>query len=283
MESVGAEVDGFRTGDPVLVYLVWACGECRQCREGRDNACSVAGSRHAAPPAPGLGPPGGMAEYIVSKARYLEPLGDLDPVVAGPLTDAALTSYHAIAGAQHRLTPGSTAVVIGLGGLGHVGLQILAAVSPARLIGVDVSQAKLDLAAAHGAAHTLLSDERTAEEVLELTAGYGADVVFDFSGVQATVDLARQIIAPDGALRFVGLGGGTMTFGASPLADLPWGVDVRKSYGGTRADQRAVLELARAGKITIETQRYELEDGVQAFADLEAGRILGRAILVPAR
>ena len=281
VESVGGEVDGFAQGDPVLVYLVWACGDCRSCREGRDNSCERAGGRSSLVPCPGLGPDGGMAEYIKVKARYLEPLGTLDPVTAGPLADAALTSHHAIAGAQHRLGAGTTAVVIGLGGLGHVGLQILKAISPARIVAVDVQQAKLDLAASHGADHTFLADDTTAAKILDLTDGYGADAVFDFTGVQPTVDLAISCIAPDGALRFVGLGGGSFTYGALPWSNLPWGVDLRKSYAGGRQDQRAVIELAAAGKISVETKLYDLEDGPTAFHDLEAGNLLGRAVLVP--
>ena len=283
VESVGAEVDGFAAGDPVLVYLVWACGHCRSCREGRDNSCEVAGGRQSMCPCPGLGPDGGMAEYIAAPARFLEPLGALDPVLAGPLADAGLTSHHAIAGAMHRLGAGTTAVVIGLGGLGHVGLQILTAITEATVIGVDVQQAKLDLAAAHGATHTFLGDDATAAKILDVTNGYGADAVFDFTGTQQTVDLAVGCIAPDGALRFVGLGGGTMQYGALPWSPLPWGVDLRKSYAGTRADQRAVIELAAAGKIILETAQYDLEDGLTAFDDLAAGRLLGRAVLVPNR
>ena len=196
VESVGTDVDGFAEGDPVLVYLVWACGECRACLEGRDNACERAGGRLGMPPAPGLGPDGGMAEYIVSKARYLEPLGTLDPVTAGPLADAALTSQHAIEGARYRIGAGTTSVVIGLGGLGHVGLQILKATSQTRVIAVDVQQSKLDLAASHGADHTLLADDSTAAAILELTDGYGADAVFDFVGVQSSVDLGLDVHRP---------------------------------------------------------------------------------------
>ena len=281
VHTIGAEVDGLFVGDPVLVYLVWACGHCRSCLEGRDNSCEIAGGRMSLPPCPGLGPAGGMAEYIVVEARFLEPLGALDPVLAGPLADAALTSHHAIAGAMHRLGAGTTAVVIGLGGLGHTGLQILAAITEATLIGVDVQQDKLDFAAAHGATHTFLSDDTTASKILDLTNGYGADAVFDFSGIQPTVDLAISCIAPDGVLRFVGLGGGTFQYGALPWATIPWGVDLRKCYAGTRSDQRAVIELAAAGKITLETKTYDLEDGLSAFDDLAAGRLLGRAILVP--
>ncbi|WP_134323776.1 alcohol dehydrogenase catalytic domain-containing protein [Cumulibacter soli] len=277
--ATGAAVDGFTAGDAVLVYLVWACGRCRQCVAGRDNVCITTGGRHGMPPCPGLGPDGGMAEYIKAKARFLEPLDGLDAVTAAPLADAGLTPMHAINGAWHRLTSGSTAVIIGLGGLGHMGLQILRATSDVRIVAVDVDQQKLDLA--HGADERVLSAD-AAEEVLELTGGYGADAVFDFVGIQPTVDLATGLIAPDGALRFVGLGAGSFTYSASAATDvLPWGVDVRCSYGGTRADQRQVLDLARAGRIAVRTERYALADGLQAFADLEAGAVTGRAVLIP--
>jgi propanol-preferring alcohol dehydrogenase len=278
----GADVTAFAEGDAVLVCLVWACGTCRPCIEGRDNVCQTTAGRLGTPPCPGLGPDGGMAEYLAVKARYLEPLGSLDPATAAPLADAGLTPYHAIDGARHRLTPGSTAVVLAVGGLGHMGLQILKATTAARVIAVDASPEKLELARHHGADEVLLSDASTAAAILELTDGYGADAVFDFVGVQPTVTLATQVIAPDGALRFVGLGGGSFAYGADAMtAALPWGVDVRKSYGGTRRDQRAVLELARAGRLTVETQHYALEDGPKAFADLEAGAVRGRAVLVP--
>jgi len=282
VEKLGDDVSGFTHGEAVLVYLVWACGRCRPCIEGRDNVCVNAGGRTAMPPCPGLGPDGGMAEFIKVKARYLEPLGDLDPVSAAPLADAGLTPMHAINGARHRLQPGGTAVVIGVGGLGHMGLQILKATTGVRIIALDTSDEKLNVARELGAHETLLSDADAAARVLDLTGGYGADAVFDFVGVQPTVNLATQTIAPDGALRFVGLGGGSFTYGADSLTTpLPWGVDVRRSYGGTRADQRHVLDLARAGEISVEIETYALEDGPTAFADLEAGRVTGRAVLVP--
>lgn len=280
IHQLGSEVSGFAEGDPVLVALVWACGQCRPCREGRDNVCVNQGGRLRPPPAPGLGPDGGMADYIVSKARYLEPLGALDPVTAGPLADAALTPMHAINGARHRLGPEATVVTIGIGGLGHMGLQILKATTSARIVAVDSSPERLAAATHLGADVALASGPDTAAAILDLTGGYGADAVFDFVGLQATMDIAGNSIAPDGALRLVGLGGGTISVGLS-LQPLPWGVEVRRSYGGTRADQRQVLDLAAAGTISVDTVRYSLDDGLQAFADLEAGTVPGRAILVP--
>lgn len=280
--QLGSGVAGFAEGDAVVVHLIWACGNCRACVEGRDNVCITTAGRHNYPPTPGLGPDGGMAEYIAVKARYLEPIGDLDPVTAAPLADAGMTPMHAINGARQHLTPGATVVAIGLGGLGHMGLQILAATSAARIIALDTDEQKLSFAREHGADIALPSDADAADEILELTGGYGADAVFDFVGVQPTVDLATKVIAPDGALRFVGLGEGSFTYAADASTEvLPWGVSVRRSFGGTRSDLRQVVELAKHGRISLETTTYALDNGLQAFDDLEAGKVQGRAILVP--
>ena len=225
-----------------------------------------------------------MAEYMLVKARYLEKLGDLDPATAAPLADAALTPMHAINSARHRLTPGATVVVIGLGGLGHLGLQILAATTGARIIALDIDESKLAAAREHGADLVLKSDDDAAPRILDETGGYGADVVIDFVGVPVpTVDLAAQVgFAPEGLIRFVGLGGGKLSFGAvAEGTSLPWGVNVQRSFGGARVDLLEVLALARQGKLTVEIVRYPLADFQQAFDDLEAGRIAGRAILVP--
>lgn len=279
--EVGRDVREVAEHDPVLVYLVWACGRCRACIQGRDNVCMAAG-RKAPPPCPGLGPDGGMAEYIKAKGRYLEPLGHLDPVSAAPLADAGLTPMHAINGARHRLEPGATAVAIGIGGLGHMGVQLLKTTSAARVIAVDTDQQKLDLAKEHGADVVLAAGDAAASDILDLTGGYGADAVFDFVGSQPTVDLATAVIAPDGALRFVGIGGGGFPYPSDLAAPaVPWGVDVRRSYGGTRQDQRMVLDLAREGRIRVDIERYPLDEGVRAFVALEEGRVRGRAVLVP--
>jgi propanol-preferring alcohol dehydrogenase len=280
--ALGPGAAGFAVGDPVLVSLIYPCGRCRACAEGRDNACAVAGSRLRPPATPGLGPDGAMAEYMTVKTRYLEELGDLDPAGAAPLSDAGLTPMHAVNSARYRLTPGSTVVLIAVGGLGHLGLQILKATTGARVIAVDSDETKLELARRLGADLVLKSDAGTAARILEETAGYGADAVFDFAGVQATLDLAVGCVAPEGVIRLVGLGGGTFAYGSGlDAAPLPWGVNIQRSYGGTRADQLQVLALARQGALHVETVTYPLEQFEQAVADLEAGRVLGRAVLVP--
>lgn len=278
--ALGGQVSGLAEGDPVLVYLVWGCGRCTPCVEGRDNTCERAG-RRGTPPCPGLGPDGGMAEYIKVDARFCEPLGSLDPVTAGPLADAGLTSMHAINGARHRLVPGATALVIGVGGLGHMGLQLLRETTAARIIVVDTNEDKLSWALEAGADVAVGAGGSAVPEILALTDNFGVNASFDFVGSQPTLDLASQVIAPDGALRVVGIGGGSIPYGAAGTTVLPWGVELRHSYGGARADQRQVIELARQGKITVEATPYPLADGLRAFEDLDAGKLMGRAILVP--
>lgn len=280
--SMGSGVEGLRIGDPVLVNLVYSCGRCRACVEGRENACQVTGTRLRPPTTPGLGTDGAMAEYLAVNARHLDTIAGLDPVLAAPLADAGTTPMHAINSVRSRLTPGATVVVIGVGGLGHVGLQILKATSAVRVIAIDSDEAKRELAGRLGADLVLGSGPDTARRVLELTGGYGADVVLDFVAVQPTVDLAVDSIAPEGLLRFIGLGGGTFTYrSAADTGRLPWGVDIRRSYGGTRADQRQVIELARQGRIEMKVQTYPIEEFQRACDDLAAGRVLGRAVVVP--
>ncbi|HEX4249781.1 MAG TPA: alcohol dehydrogenase catalytic domain-containing protein, partial [Pseudonocardia sp.] len=239
VDAVGSGVTGLAQGDPVVVNVIWACGHCRPCLEGRDNACQVNGSRTMFPTTPGLGPDGAMAEYMLAPARQLEHLGELDPVDAGPLADAALTPMHAINSTRGRLTPGATVVLIGIGGLGHLGLQIVKATSGARVIALDSDAAKLEVARQHGADVVLASDAAAAQRILDETDGYGADVVIDFVGVQPTVDLATQVIGPEGLIRLVGLGGGHFPFAANvDSVTVPWGVNAQRSYGGTRAELR---------------------------------------------
>ena len=281
VEKIGAGVSTVAVGERVLVALVYSCGSCRECLAGRDNLCWEAGSRKTlGPKSPGIGTPGGMADYIPVKARYVDTIGDLDPVAAAPLADAALTPMHAIETVRDRLTGDATVVVLGLGGLGLMALQLLAATCGSRIVAVDTDPDKLAAALKHGADVAVPSDGAAVQRILDLTGGRGADVVLDFVGVQPTVDTALAVIAQGGAIRFVGLGGGAFTYAAA-VGGLPWGVNIERAYGGTRSEMRQIIALAQAGKIAVEVKRYSLDDAVQAFADLEAGRLPGRGVLVP--
>lgn len=282
VEAVGDAVTGVATGGSHLVHLCWSCGTCRSCVAGEDNVCESTG-RFAQPPAPGLGPDGGMAEFVRVPARHLVPLGDLDPVTSAPLTDAALTPMHAVKSAADRLAPDATAVVIGVGGLGHMAVQILRATTAVRIVAVDVAADKLELAAAHGADETLVAGDDTASALLGMTRGRGADAIFDFVGSDDTVAMGVEAIAPNGAFRMVGLAGGTTEIAAAPFMGVgwPWGASLRRTYGGTRADLADCVALAASGRIGVEVERFALDDGLTAFERLEAGTIRGRAVLVP--
>ena len=275
--AVGAGVDGFAEGDPVAVYGPWGCGRCRHCMLGMENYCQRPDLLGA--PGGGLGFDGGMAPYmLVPEARWLVPLGDLDPVVAAPLTDAGLTPYHAVKRSLPKLVPGSTAVAIGVGGLGHLGVQFLAALSPATVIAVDQRREALDLAAKLGAHHTVRSGPDAAAEISELTKGAGAEVVIDFVGVEATLQLAAATARAMGDLTIVGIGGGSLTVG---FFAVQYEVSVATTYWGSRPELVEVLALAEAGRVHSQATTYPLEQGPDAYRALAAGTVEGRAVITP--
>lgn len=275
--ALGAGVTGLDVGESVAVYGPWGCGRCRACAAGTENYCTEAARLGIKPP--GLGSPGSIAEYLlVDDARHLVPLDGLDPVENVSLTDAGLTPYHAITSSLPKLGAGTTAVVIGAGGLGHVGIQILKALSPATVVAVDISEEKLGLARDVGADHVLLSDESAASAIREITAGRGADAVFDFVGAQPTVELAGKTIAVEGDVVIVGIGGGALPVG---FGAIPYDATVRAPYWGTRAELIEVLDLARAGLLVVETETFTLDEAPTAYERLHAGDIRGRAVIVP--
>lgn len=277
VEKLGDGVRGIEVGTPVAVYGPWGCGSCYPCSQGRENYCENAARLGITPP--GLGSPGSMAEYmIVDNARHLVPLGDLDPVQNVALTDAGLTPYHAIVGSLGALTPGSVAVVIGAGGLGHVGIQILRAITGATVVALDLAEDKLQLARDVGAHHAFTSDETAVEKVKELTGGHGAHAVFDFVGVQQTMDLGAAMIRVAGHQVNVGVGSGTLPVG---FLDKPFNSSVRAPYWGSRSELFEVLELARSGAVHVETEVFSLEEAPTAYERLHAGTLRGRAVIVP--
>lgn len=278
--AVGPDVTGWEVGQHAIGYIVWGCGLCRQCAVGAENACEA--FPRALVPGPGLGYPGAMAEYLLTPARALVPLGDLDPVDAAPLADAALTPYHAIDRAKALLTPTATVVVIGVGGLGHLAVQILRAITGSRIIAVDLDQAKLEAARGYGADEIVTSGPEAAAQILEHTLGVGADVVLDFVGAAPTLALGAAVVSSYGHLTVVGLAGGALDFAAaSPPVGLPWGATVSKPYGGTRRDLHEVLALAQQGRIKVHVERHPLSDAAAVLDRLERGQIQGRAVLVP--
>jgi propanol-preferring alcohol dehydrogenase len=277
VEAVGAGVEGLEVGEAVAVYGPWGCGRCRACRRSAENYCERQAEIGAF--GGGLGLDGGMAEYmLVPNARLLLPLGDLDPREAAPLSDAALTPYHAIKRSLPLLVPGSTAVVIGVGGLGHMAVQILRALSPATVIAVDLSADKLRLAREVGADEAVESGEGAAEAIRELTGGLGVELVVDNVGANDTLALAAQVVRFESHLTVVGLAGGAFEFG---FGALPFESQLTLPYWGTAIELMEVLDLARAGKIRSHVERFPLERVEEAYERLREGSLDGRAVVCP--
>lgn len=277
VEQLGAGVTGLSKGDAVLVYGPWGCGRCHACRLGRENYCERAAELVAF--GGGLGLDGGMAEYmLVPSARLLVPLGDLDPVQAAPLTDTALTPYHAIAMCRDRLQPGATAVVIGVGGLGQVGVQLLEATTGARVIAVDTDDRKLETARKLGADIVLRSDASAADAIRKATGNVGADVVLDMVGADSTLALGAKALRAEGRLVIIGLAEGTLPVS---FFGVPFGAQIATSYWGTVTELMELVELARLGKVRVDVETFPLDRATDAYARLRRGEIHGRAVIVP--
>ncbi len=277
IEALGPGVDGWQLGEPVIVYGPWGCGRCAACRAGRETLCERAMMEDVS--VGGFGLDGGMAEYmLVPSARLLVSLGDLDPRTAAPLSDAALTPYHAMRSVLPLLTPGAWALVIGIGGLGHMAVQLLRAVSAARVIAVDVDAAKLELAHEVGAEEAVAAGETAAARIRELTRGLGPIVVLDCVGSDATMALAATVVRPGGAIQAIGLAGGRIPVGYGAL---PFDVSVTVPYWGSYGELVEVVELARAGKVHAYTESFPLERAADAYESLRAGTLLGRAVIIP--
>jgi propanol-preferring alcohol dehydrogenase len=271
--ELGEGATGVEVGDSVIVYGCWGCGVCAMCADGSENLC-LRGMV-----SPGLGRDGAMAEYmVVDNVRHLVPIGDLDPVRAASLTDAALTPYQAIKKVLPRLVGGTTTVVIGAGGLGHVAIQLLRTLTPTRVIALDLGDEKLAFAKEMGAHEALESKPEAADRIRELTDGRGADVVFDFVGIDPTGDLALKSVGVAGAVVLVGAGGGNAKVG---LLSAPFDVQVSTSLWGRRKELLELVEMAKRGDVTIETKTYSLDDALEAYDDLHEGRIRGRGVIVP--
>jgi propanol-preferring alcohol dehydrogenase len=277
VEAVGAGVTGLEPGQPVAVYGAWGCGRCGRCLQGMDNYCERRAefTREGG----GLGFDGGMAPLLlVPTARHVVPLDRLHPVDAAPLTDAGLTPYHAVKRSLARLVPGSTAVVIGVGGLGHMAIQILAAITGTRVVAVDQSPEALHLAQAVGAEHGVLAGDTATAEIRELTEGVGTDLVLDFVGADATIALAISVARPLSDVTVVGIGGGTYAFS---FFTVPYEVSVATTYWGSLSELREVVALAEAGRIRAHVERFSLDDAPKAYTRMAEGTLRGRAVIVP--
>jgi propanol-preferring alcohol dehydrogenase len=270
----GGDTRGLDIGAPVAISPVWGCGKCRSCSSGNDNYCDYPNPLGSG----GLGRNGGIADYMVAPASALVALDKLKPSEAAPLTDAGLTSYHAVKSCLPALTPDTTIVVIGVGGLGHLAVELLSLLSGAQIIAIDKDDKALQMAADRGADLCLPSDENAAAAIRDATKGIGAMVVMDFVGIDATLTLAAQSLRKMGQIVLVGIGGGTLPYG---FATLPTGCSIRTTLGGSTAELGEVVALAEAGKIKPHIETFAMTDALAVYEKLHHGDISGRAVLIP--
>ena len=271
--AAGSNIDDLEPGTPVIAVAHNWCGRCVFCLRGQDHLCLAHTGRGGA----GYGLDGGLAEFVAVPRNSLVELGDLDPLTVGPLSDAAATAYHAIQGLLPVLRPGTDVVVIGAGGLGGYGIQLLKVLTGARVIATDTDQRRLDNAGALGADVLVPSDDRIDERLRDATDGRGAQAVLDFVGTDATIATALASVRAAGRVVIVGAGGGSarVGWGASPPD-----CHVYVSFASTAADVHEVIALARAGRLTIPVETFPFAEVELAYDRLRRGELLGRAVVI---
>jgi NAD+-dependent secondary alcohol dehydrogenase Adh1 len=272
VHKVGAGVTHLAPGDTVILHPQATCGLCRACRAGEDMHCVDSTF-------PGLNTDGGMADFLKTGARAAVKIDPaLQPADVAALADAGLTAYHAVKKAAPMLYPGTTAVVMGAGGLGHIGIQSLKALTPAEIIVVDRSEPALELAKGMGADHTVQATGDQVEQVKELTDGQGAEVVIDFVGERGAEADSWQMTRRAGSHFVIGYGG---TVQVPTIDIISTERNVIGNLVGTYNDLAELMTLAAQGKVKLHTRTYPLDAVNDAMSDLDGGRLQGRGILVP--
>ncbi len=273
VQEAGSAVTNVAVGDTVIVHPFISCGLCLPCRVGDDMHC-LNGSF------PGINRDGGFADLLKTSARSVVKLDpSLEPKDIAALADAGLTAIHAIKKAIPVLTAGTRAVVIGAGGLGHIGIQCLKALTPAEIIVIDPSDPALALAGELGADHTVKVDGSHVDTVKQMTDGLGAEAIIDFVGEKGAIEDGIAMVRDGGFYYVIGYG---------ENIDIPT-IDVISreisfigNLVGTYADLQELMTLTAQGKVTLHTSTYPLDAINDAMADLDGGRLQGRGILIPA-
>jgi NAD+-dependent secondary alcohol dehydrogenase Adh1 len=275
VHEIGSAVTNVAVGDTVIVHPFISCGLCGPCRAGDDMHC-LSGSF------PGINRDGGFADFLKTSARSVVKLDpDLEPKDIAALADAGLTAIHAVKKAIPVLGPGTRVVVIGAGGLGHIGIQCLTAMTPAEIIVIDPSDPALALAGELGSDHTVKVDAggTHVDTVKELTDGLGAEAIIDFVGEKGAIEDGIAMVRDGGFYYVIGYG---------ENIDIPT-IDVISreisfigNLVGTYTDLQELMTLTAQGKVSLHTTTYPLEGINDAMADLDGGRLQGRGILVPA-
>ncbi|ATD71853.1 MULTISPECIES: NAD(P)-dependent alcohol dehydrogenase [Gordonia] len=272
VESIGDAVTNVAVGDKVILHPLITCGLCRACRFGDDVHCENSQF-------PGIDTDGGYAEFLKTTARSVVKIDDsLEPADVAALADAGLTAYHAAAKVARMTRPGDTCVVIGAGGLGHIGIQVLAAISALRIVVVDRNPDAVELAKEVGAEIGIVADGTHVQQVLDLTGGHGAEAVLDFVGEGGATAEGTAMLRRAGSFFVVGYG---ENIDVPTIDVISTEINFIGNLVGSYNDLGELMDLAARGKVKLHTSTYALTDFQQALDDLDAGRVRGRAILVP--
>jgi NAD+-dependent secondary alcohol dehydrogenase Adh1 len=274
IHEVGSGVTSVEVGDTVIVHPFITCGLCRACRLGDDMHCENGSF-------PGIDRDGGFADFLLTSARSVVKLDpSLHPTDIAALADAGLTAIHAVKKAIPVLGAGSKVVVIGAGGLGHIGIQCLKAYTPTEIIVVDPSEPALELARELGADHTVKVEGTShVDTVQELTDGRGAQAIIDFVGEKGAVEDGVAMIEDGGFYYVIGYG---QNIDIPTIDVISREISFIGNLVGTYVDLQDLMTLTAQGKVTLHTSTYPLEAINDAMADLDGGRLQGRGILVPA-
>lgn len=271
VEEVGSGVTSVKHGDAVICHPFRSCGICLNCRHGEDMYCDNGQF-------PGLGMNGGFADYFITSERSLIKLNaNVTPVEVAPLADAGITAYRAAKRAAKLLRPGSYCVLLGIGGLGHIALQSLHAISGARIIAVDREPAAQLLAKDLGADFVLDGGPNVVDQVREITGG-GAHVVIDFVGELGVENICWKMVRKGGQLLVVGYGGAVNVPTAHLVIEE---INIGGSLVGNFTELVELMELNADGKVKMHYTEYNLASINTALDDFKNRRFTGRGVIVP--
>jgi NAD+-dependent secondary alcohol dehydrogenase Adh1 len=271
VEATGSSVQSVKVGDQVICHPLLSRGETLAARRGNDM--------HAGGAFPGIDSNGGYAELLKTSDRAVVKLpSTLAPKDVAPYADAGLTAYHAGKKAAAELAPGDYAVVLGVGGLGHIGVQVLKALCAAAIIAIDRSETALKLAQECGADHLVKADDGAVDAVLSITGGLGAQAVIDFVGEGDSVANGLRMTRNAGYYYIVGYGGKVEI---STMEMIVTEKSIVGNLVGTYSDLVELMALADRGLVKLATRDYRLADANVALHDLKNGQVKGRAVLIP--
>jgi D-arabinose 1-dehydrogenase-like Zn-dependent alcohol dehydrogenase len=272
--EVGPAVSHLAAGDPVIVHPAVTCGHCPACRSGNDMHCPDWRF-------PGVdGWPGGYAELMRTSARSLVRLPEgTDPAPLAPHADAGLTAMHAVRRLVPHTSPSSTVVTFGAGGVGQLAIQLLRLLTPARLVVVEIDPQRAATAGRLGAHVVLeLAPAAAADAVRDLTDGVGAQVVLDLVGEGEVPRHAMGMLAKGGVYSIVGYGGFVRI---EHLDMINRELTILGNQIGSYADLVTLMDFVAQGRVSIDSTLVPLDSADDVLHDVEAGRVSGRAVLVP--